>query len=118
VLALNLITFAVVIALLGVSASRGQRLLAVILLTSTVRTTIAGVYELTANKAPLTAAGVIAVAIAAIALYGCVAFLLEDGANRTVLPLAPRGQAKTAPEAPIEDQVEGIGAEAGIRRAL
>jgi succinate-acetate transporter protein len=118
VLGLYLITFAVVIALLGVSAARGQPLLAMVLLTSAVRTILAGIYELTAIKAVFTAAGVLALAITAIALYGGVAFLLEDAAHKTILPLSRRGRARAAIEGPIEDQLEGLGTEAGIRRAL
>ena len=118
VLGLYLVTFAVVILLLGVIAVRAQPLLALILLVSTVRTALAGVYELGGPKPLFTAAGVMATAITALAFYGAVAFLLEDTAHRTVLPLARRGQARTSLHGNIDDQLRGLDAEAGIRRSL
>jgi succinate-acetate transporter protein len=118
VLGLYLVTFAVVIVLLGAVATRGQPLLALILLTSSVRTVLAGSYELGASKALFTAAGVIAVAITALAFYGAVAFLLEDTAHRTVLPLGRRGAAKVSLTEDVDAQLEGIESEAGIRRSL
>lgn len=118
ILGLYLVTFAVVIVLLGATALRGQPLLGVILLTSAVRTLLAAIYELSSLRALFTAAGVMATAISALALYGGVAFLLEDSAHHTILPLARRGHARSALEGAMDDQFRDLGQEAGVRRTL
>jgi len=53
-----------------------------------------------------------------IALYGGLAFLLEDTLGKTVLPLARRGAARTAIESGLEEQLHAIEDEAGVRRSL
>ena len=118
VLGLYLITFAVVIGLLGATARRAQPLLALILVVSAVRTTLAGLYELTTIKSLFTTAGVLATGVCALALYCGFAFRLEDAAHRTVLPLGRRGQARSALRGGMEDQIAGLEAEAGVRRVL
>jgi uncharacterized protein len=53
-----------------------------------------------------------------IALYGGMAFLLEDTLRRTLLPLARTGVARTAIESGVEDQLSAVEDEAGVRRRL
>jgi succinate-acetate transporter protein len=118
VLGLYLITFAVVVVLLGIVAVRGQPLLALVLLTSAVRTALAGSYEVGAPKPLFTAAGILALVITLLAFYGAVAFLLEDTAHRTLLPLGRRGQARTSLHGDLDAQLSGLDAEAGVRRSL
>ncbi|SEL95241.1 GPR1/FUN34/yaaH family protein [Blastococcus sp. DSM 46786] len=118
VLGLYLLTFAAVVLLLGVIATNGQLLLAVILFVAAVRTLLAGLYELPAATGLQTAAGTLSLAITVLAFYGAAALLLEDTAHRTVLPLGRRNQARTALDQPLAQQTEQLEQEAGVRRNL
>lgn len=118
VLGLYLFTFTVVIVLLGIVAVRGQPLLAVLLLTAAVRTVLAGVYEVSGNRPLFRAAGGMGFVIAVIGFYGAVAFLLEDSAGTTILPLARRGAAKASISGDLATQVESLDTEAGVRQTL
>lgn len=118
VLGLYLVTFTVVIAILGVIAVRAQPLLGLILTISAVRTLLAGIYELGGPKPLFTAAGILATGITALAFYGAAAFLIEDTAHHTVLPLARRGQARTSLHGDLDAQLREVEAEAGVRRSL
>ena len=52
------------------------------------------------------------------AVYGVLAFLLEDLAGRTILPLLRRGGAREAIEHDLDAQLAGIAGEAGVRHTL
>jgi hypothetical protein len=78
----------------------------------------AAVYELGGGKGWDTVAGWIAVALFAGALYTTLAFLLEDGLGRTVLPLFRVGAARGAIEGDLSEQLRGLAGEAGVRQAL
>ena len=78
----------------------------------------AAVYELGGGKGWDTVAGWIAVALFAGALYTALAFLLEDGFGRTVLPLFRIGVARGAIEGDLSEQLRGLAGEAGVRQAL
>ncbi|MFY9929784.1 MAG: hypothetical protein WAK82_17410 [Streptosporangiaceae bacterium] len=65
-----------------------------------------------------TASGWIGVPLAAFSICGALALLLEDGAQRTVLPLGRRGQAWTSLEGDLSHQIEQVESEPGIRRQL
>lgn len=64
------------------------------------------------------AAGWIGVPLAAFALYGGLALLLEDSMQRTVLPLGRRGRARTSLEGGLGYQIHQAEQEAGVRRQL
>jgi hypothetical protein len=51
-------------------------------------------------------------------VYGGLALLLEDGAQRTVLPLGRRDRARTSLEGDLGHQIEQAESEPGIRRQL
>lgn len=116
--ALYLLTFAVAVLLLGVVATKGQTLLATILMTAAARTVVAGLYQALGSPGLQTAAGIISLVITALAFYGALALLLEDTAHTTVLPLARRGQSRTALEGSLADQTAELEQEAGVRRSL
>lgn len=118
VLGLYLITFTVVIAMLGSVAVRAQPLLGLILMVSSLRTVLGGVYEVGGPKPLLTSAGIIGVALTALAFYGALAFLLEDTAHHTVLPLARRGPARISLTGDIHAQLRDLETEAGVRHSL
>lgn len=118
VIALFLISFTVVVALLGVASFRSQRLLGAILTTAAVRGALSGAHELGAPDAVGTAAGVVALAITAVAFYGGLALLLEEGAHHPVLPIGRRGEARSSVEGPLGDQLSSLESDAGVRRRL
>ncbi len=83
--------------------------LAVLVMGSTgVRYAVTGVTELTGSSAWKTAAGIVGLWVAAIAVYGALAFELEGVYGREVLPIGRRGQ---PPGTPLPQ-------EPGIRRSL
>ena len=93
-------------------------LVAAVLSTASVRTTLAGAYEVTHVAAVLRAAGIAPLVVTCLAYYGAVALLLEDTTHRTVLPLARRGQSGQSLSGALEDQTGELSTEAGVRRAL
>jgi hypothetical protein len=56
--------------------------------------------------------------ISALALYGGLAFLLEDLRGEPVLPVFRRGEARTSFEAGLADQLDRLDNEAGVRKQL
>jgi len=51
-------------------------------------------------------------------MYGGIAFLLEDMLGRTVLPLGRRGGSRRAREGDLDEQLQGLADEAGVRHTL
>jgi uncharacterized protein len=110
--------FALVIALLAVAAFGGKPLIAAILLASTARSALAGVDEWGGPNGFLTAAGWLGLAIFAAAMYGGIAFLLEDVRKEAVLPVFRRGASKDAFEGDLHAQLRQLADEAGVRQTL
>jgi succinate-acetate transporter protein len=113
-----LIAFTVVVLLLAVAAVLGKPFIAVLLVVSAVRGLLSAAYELGAGKSWNEASGWVALAIFMIAMYGGIAFLLEDALGRTVLPLGRRGGSREAVEGSLSDQLRGLEDEAGVRHTL
>jgi DNA helicase TIP49 (TBP-interacting protein) len=76
------------------------------------------VYELTADELWEDAAGVVGLALAALALYAALATVLEEALGRTVLPLGRRGEGKTAIYGSLLEQVGRTPNEPGVRTQL
>jgi succinate-acetate transporter protein len=113
-----LVAFSIAVLLLSVVAWRGQPLIASLLTVATARGFLAAAYELGAGKAWNHVAGWIALAIFCIAMYGGLAFLLEDATGTAVLPLARRGSSREAIEGDMAAQLAGLGGEPGVRKHL
>jgi succinate-acetate transporter protein len=113
-----LIAFTIVIVLLGVTAFLGKPFIAVLLLTSSVRALLSATYELGGGAGWNRAGGWLALAIFVIAMYGGLAFLLEDLLGRAVLPIGRRGGSKEAMEGGLTEQLRGLEDEAGVRHTL
>jgi hypothetical protein len=79
---------------------------------------LGAVYELGGGHGWLRASGWAALAAFVIAVYGGLAFLLEDLAGRTILPLLRRGDARAAIEHDLDAQFAGLPDEAGVRHTL
>ena len=115
---LYLLGFAAAIGLLGLAAFAGKPLVAAILLAATARGALDGAYQLGAPHWAYTAGGWIAFAIFLAALYGGLAFLLEDERKQPVLPVFRRGTSSEAMEGGLSDQLRQLGDEAGVRQTL
>ena len=113
-----LIAFTVVVLLLAAAAIFGKPLIAVLLFVSSARSLLSAAYDLGAGQTWNHIGGWLAVGIFVIAMYGGIAFLLEDARGHTVLPLARRGGSKEAIEGSLGDQLQGLEDEAGVRHTL
>jgi succinate-acetate transporter protein len=93
-------------------------LIGVLLLLSAARALLAGIYEFTGDKGWETIGGALAFLIAGLALYGGLAFLLEDIHGRSVLPVFRRGEARDAIEGGLGEQLARLQNETGVRSQL
>jgi succinate-acetate transporter protein len=82
--------------MLALASLAGKPLLSAFLLVSSGRAICGAVYELGGGVRWDRAGGWVAVVAFGIALYGGLAFLLEDILGRTVLPLARRAGSREA----------------------
>jgi succinate-acetate transporter protein len=112
-----LLTFAIVAVLLGVAAVAAKPLIAGLLIVASARSASAGLFQLTGTTFWDDAGGVLGLVIAAVAFYGGLALLLEDGGN-PVLPLFRRGDAHLALEGSLADQLAHLENEPGVRDQL
>jgi succinate-acetate transporter protein len=113
-----LIAFSIAVAILSVVSWLGQPLIAALLTVSTVRGALSAVYQLGGGKGWKEVAGWLALAISCVAMYGGLAFLLEDAKGRAVLPLGRRGSSREAIEGDLEAQLAGLVDEPGVRKHL
>jgi len=110
--------FAFTIALLAFGAIAGKPLIAAILGVSAVRGALAGVHEWHGPAWAWTAAGWLGIAIFAVAMYGGIAFLLEDVHKQQVLPVFRRGASRESLEGDLNAQLADLADEAGVRKTL
>ena len=113
-----LIGFSIAVGLLSLVAWLGQPLIASLLTVSVVRALLSAVYQLGGGRGWDHVAGWLALAIFCVAMYGGLAFLLEDARGRALLPLGRRGSSLEAVEEGLEVQLAGLGGEAGVRKHL
>jgi succinate-acetate transporter protein len=113
-----LIAFSIAVGLLSLVAWLGQPLIATLLTVSVVRGVLSAVYQLGGGPGWNHTAGWLALAIFCVAMYGGLAFLLEDAKGQAVLPLGRRGSSREAIEEGLEVQLSGLGGEPGVRKHL
>ncbi len=113
-----LVAFTCVILMLGIASLAGKPLLSAFLLVSSFRGIFGAVYEFGGGHGWDVASGAVALAAFTIALYGGLAFLLEDTLGRTVLPLARRAASREAIEESLPAQLRTVADEAGVRHTL
>jgi hypothetical protein len=113
-----LIAFTVVVVLLACAAILGKPFIAVLLVVSAARGLFSAIYQLGGGRTSNQIAGWVALVIFFVAMYGGIAFLLEDALGHTVLPLGRRGGAREALEGNLSDQLRGLEDEAGVRHTL
>jgi succinate-acetate transporter protein len=113
-----LVGFTIAILLLSAVAWLGQPLIASLLTVAAARGACAAAYQLGAGKGWNILGGWIALGIYCIAMYGGLAFLLEDAKSRAVLPIGRRGDSAEAIEGDLGAQLQGLADEPGVRKSL
>jgi succinate-acetate transporter protein len=96
----------------------GKLVPAAVLATTAVRFATTGLYELTASGTWKDLAGIVGVALCALAVYTALAMALEDARRQTSLPLGRRGVGGASIGGTLDQQLERIEHEAGVREQL
>jgi succinate-acetate transporter protein len=102
----------------GLAASFGKLVPAAVLGGAALRFGVTGIYELSASPTWEDIAGVVGLALCALALYTALAMALEDVRRHTVLPLLRRNSGRSSIEGSLSDQTAGLEHEAGVRGQL
>jgi succinate-acetate transporter protein len=113
-----LAAFSAVVFVLAAIAVLGKPLLSTILFVSAARALLQAIFEFSGASGAGRAAGVAALVLSGLALYGGSAFLLEDVRQRRVLPVFRRGGASAALEGSLSEQLDRARGEAGVRQQL
>ena len=113
-----LICMSAVVLAFAAAAVAGKPALSAVALLATARFLLTGVYQIHGGAAWERASGWIGLPLAAAAFYLAFALMVVDSQRRTVLPLMRRGQARTALESHLGDQVAAVEREAGVRGQL
>jgi succinate-acetate transporter protein len=79
------------------AAATGKLVAAAVLATTALRFATTGLYQLTAADGWKTTAGIVGLALCALAVYAALAMALEDASRRTVLPLGRRAAIDAEP---------------------
>lgn len=116
-LGIYLFGFATAALLLALMSTLGKPFFSLLLLSATARMVLSGYYEVGGAQEWLKVAGGIAIALAALAMYGGTALGLEDARGRELLPLFRRGNADEAFQG-FEAQLDRLEAEPGVRQQL
>jgi succinate-acetate transporter protein len=109
--------FATVAFLIALLSTQGKPFFTVLLGIAVARMIVAGYWEVGGGHGWLKAAGGLAIALAALAMYGGTALALEDMRQQELLPLFRRGGADRAFHG-FEAQLDRLEAEAGVRQQL
>jgi uncharacterized protein len=117
-LGLLLIVSCVTMALIGLTAAMSKLAPALVFLTASLRFGLTAVYQLSADSPWKTAAGIVGLFLAVLAVYTGWAFLLESATKQTVLPLGRRGPGATAVHGGLLEQVKDTPNEPGVRVQL
>jgi uncharacterized protein len=117
-LGLFLLLAAVAMTVPAAASVAGKLVPAAVLFTTALRFAVTGLYQLTASDAWKTVAGIVGLVLCALAVYAAAAMALEDARRRTVLPLGRRGPGAESVGGSLQDQVERIEREAGVREQL
>jgi uncharacterized protein len=113
-----LLLTAAVALLVPSSASHGKILAAAVMVGSAARFALTGLAELTGAGGWDVAAGILGLALALLALYVALGFVLEESDHPVQLPVLRRGDGIKPLRDDLEEQVEGIARAAGVRQQL
>jgi succinate-acetate transporter protein len=117
-LGMFLIVGALTLALLLLSAGGGRLVFGVVIACGGVRLALSGLYELEASHGLKLAAGISGLVLAAACAYGIVSLLTEDLPRKSLLPVGRSGRAASAVSGGLQDQLDELENEAGVRREL
>lgn len=113
-----LFCLAICLVMLAIVTFRGKPLLGAVLIVAIVRTCGAATMAISGGAWLATATGWCGMVLAGLAFYCGIAFLEED-VTQQLSPLTFRtGEARSAMEGKLEDQVSAIEKEAGVRKQL
>lgn len=102
----------------ALAASFNKVVPALVLFVASARFILTGIHQLSGAPAVEAMAGIMGLALLAIALYAALALELEDVRRRTVLPVLRVGMGREALRGTPAQQVAGIEHEAGVREQL
>lgn len=117
-LAIFLLTLTPMMFVMFAASLSAKPLFGLLLLAGGCRFALTGIYEVTGTAGIEKAAGWLGVPLAAFALYGGLALLLEEGKQRSVLPVGRRGMARTSLDGDLGHQIRKASQEPGVRRQL
>ncbi|HEY1706155.1 MAG TPA: hypothetical protein VGG75_41290 [Trebonia sp.] len=117
-LAIFLLVLTPLMAAMAIPAMSGTPLFGVVLSAGALRFALTGIFQATGIQVLEQIAGWIGVPLAAFALYGGLALLLEEASGRLSLPLGRRGRSRTSLTGGFEHQIQQAEQEPGIRRQL
>jgi succinate-acetate transporter protein len=117
-LGLFLLLAAAAMVIPATAAAGGKLVPAAVLTLSAVRFLTTGVAQLAGGGSWEDAAGVVGLALCALALYAALALLIEDARRTTVLPLGRHGLGRAALADGFDRQLDRIEHEAGVREQL
>ncbi len=100
------------------TASFGKAVAAAVMGSAAVRFALAGVYELGRATSWERASGWWGLGLCLLALYGALAFEVEDTRHRTVLPTGRRGEGRAAIGADMVEDLRAVRHAAGVREQL
>ncbi len=102
----------------ALAASFNKVVPALVLFVASARFILTGIHQLSGAPAVEAMAGIMGLALLAIALYAALALELEDVRRRTVLPVLRVGMGREALRGTPAQQVAGVEHEAGVREQL
>ena len=117
-LGIFLLTLATLMLILFGSSLPSKPLFGILLLIGACRFALTGVFQVSGVTATETASGWFGLPLVVFSLYGGLALLLEEGQQRTVLPIFRRGRALTSLEGNLGHQIRRTEREPGVRRQL
>jgi uncharacterized protein len=117
-LGLFLLLAAVALLVPTAASATGKLVPAAVLATTAVRFATTGLYEMTASETWKDGAGIVGLVLCALAVYAALAMALEDAKRETVLPLGRRKFGAESVGGNLDEQLERIEREAGVREQL
>jgi uncharacterized protein len=89
---------------------------AVIVVVAAARFALTGIYQLGAGPTWQTASGVVGVVLVGFACYSSLAFAIEDARHHPVLPISRRSTSAAAMSGELQNQLDDLASEAGVRQ--
>lgn len=117
-LGLFLLLSAVAVALTGITAALTKYVMAIVLLTASLRFLLTALFQLSGAEGWKTASGLLGLLLTLLAVYAAWAAELEDATGKTVLPTGRHGKGLVALHGSLFEQVKDVSGEAGVRARL